>query len=279
MELFSRHRNLFLATGLSISAVVLATSGLNSTAQTLDDTASKEREALTPAELSNDPYMSRSPYSVNTGTKGAASVYPDTASNLYLNNIEAAEAGDADAQYWVGRAFELCRLVGSEEELASIAHSNRFDDEFISRISADFASCEELKRKVSEEIINDQSTAEEWYLKAYDGGSELAKGWHVYFAPNEHTSETAASAVKAAVKAGDPSSTRFMQMFHAKPDGSEEMQAWSWVLTTCSQDDRCDNLMLVEQLQYRFKPYEFEELSDLSAQNASRMYQSTEGEQ
>lgn len=214
----------------------------------------------TSAELSKDPYMLRSRFTLVTGTRGSASLYPTTPTDVYSKNIEAAnKRSDPEAMYWVARSLELCIRVGDEDEIETIKSSNIYDEEFIQRIEIDLTSCKGILNSLGAEVVNDRQTAIKWYLKAYDVGSELAKAWHVSFAPSEYTVEEAVSAVLAAYRT-DKSALRYLQSYFAYQ--GDELLAWAWALAECEVDARCAEEILDAQLESDFYQYQYETIKD-----------------
>jgi len=195
-------------------------------------------------------------YSMQTGTKGAESLYPETSSDVYDANINEAQSGDADSQYWVGRALSLCTNVGDKKEIKALESSGEYEDDLISRVTADFENCEKLKGNLAKGLIDDKSIAIDWLLKSAASNSILGKAWHVGHQPEIYTEEKALAHVKLAFADGDLYALEAMRRYYQSVAPLDKIEAFSWMLTHCDLSSSCSESVLKTKLSEELYPYE-----------------------
>ncbi len=173
------------------------------------------------------------------------SIYPLAPEKIYADNIEAARAGDPQAQYQVARALDECRGVTiGDQRIESIESSNAVPDVAITQMKARWERCRPLHEIIGDDLRK-WETHFEWLEKSADAGYLDALVLMASEYPAEFSGETVRqNLIEGALRApaGDTTALSTMVTYLANfVERYDELEYTTWEFTLCQmREDICE---------------------------------------
>ena len=185
-------------------------------------------------------------YALETSTLGLASIYPKSPLELYLNNIEKAELGDAKSQYFVARAIRECQGAAKESQIQELASEN-LDENMMKIIKAQSSYCKDIIEALPSININNWNSHYEWLVEAKENGNADAMAWYMNLHPDQFNQEQALDILSNAFNSGESDdffvySNALTYISSYVPDS--DILRESWKLAICKVRSMCDQSVM-----------------------------------
>lgn len=154
----------------------------------------------------------------------------------YTSNLQAAQAGDPNAQYVVSQALQQCSEVPGQKRMEEIRADDGLAPIVKSAIELKFSACVDLRALVSEDEIRAGKDA--WLEMSASQGHALASIRLSLFEELDPTVDRRTMFIDA-LKLRSPDIYELMTFYHAKHNTSDPAEWQAWSVHKCNHDSNC----------------------------------------
>ena len=163
----------------------------------------------------------------------------------YLSNIDAALSGDADAQYEVYRALQICSEVPRHAEVERMRANRDIEPDLMGVVELRHSECIRLHDILPGEEM--RSGRDQWLESAVEQGQALAvltRQAAVGLDPTLDKREL----FERAFESGNADVFSLMTLYHAASESSDETEMNAWNFFRCHEDPVCDTEEFIDVL-------------------------------
>ena len=188
---------------------------------------------------------------------GDPAVGPEPLDVVYVNNVEAAQSGDANAMYLVSKTLRSCASVlrSDEQHAAMLERYPLVAEQLTAEYEHTRAVCRPLWAVLPEDmdLVHASKT---WLQRAADGGKQSALLETELGALADRSDESLASLESLVVRAAAEDSYQafYMTADYVRERSNSEFAYEAWHLLACEEDPNCFEELHQMDLEWRLLP-------------------------
>jgi hypothetical protein len=155
----------------------------------------------------------------------------------YLENIESAQAGDANAQFQISRVLFDCKGLPTQSRLDELEAQAALDRGMVEETQMRLDICIELINEVGNDAISDWKS---WLAKSAEQGHPLALGRDMVFSPGKYSQQQAEQIVRAVVRVPSVEIYSIATSYFATYREDDLIRYEAWLALACRQLANCN---------------------------------------
>ena len=171
-------------------------------------------------------------------------VYPDLPLDVYLENVEAANDGDVEAQYRVFQSLDECDHAVRNEEDLEFEDTSRYPSGFQEEMTYRYHRCKDLHAMLQDDLKTQKN---HWYSQALRAGHPLVAGHYSLLRTTDLS--MARISVTTALTSGKHEAFELAAIYVGKTQGDmDPLKSLPWEYLGCERNPGCSIEAFEEQI-------------------------------